>query len=387
MTMNSTEMIEKYPQTRSVNGHTDNFVRLRKVTGTLDLDERKKFQQALNLFEGLEYEAEAWLVTLFLVGDLQYTQYIDRNNIYNLSAMPTREEMVYFARGIDEFLSNNNNNLAFNRAAVAGVLALSAQRPVYDVFKDFYQVMVAPCRATFPVLNYVKSEFKAEIVRHIVKQCALKDKSIIYHHIGGYWYSMFSSVEDFAPYLVDYESHPNYEKFMKALEYLKGYQDIKKTNKYQDHKSYNILKKYNLNTPEITLLFDHIMSGTISQEIKNIFNISDTSNLDKLYEDIAARSKNMTTANFRAKTLFNSVYHVFQQKFSIAESSTHEERLFMIAAAYHFSFYILSQEKMIKLIESRLLLLTATYVDDIPALYRLPAEVRDTMIMSLLNVS
>ncbi len=72
--MSSTEMIEKYYQTRSINEHTESFVTLRKATATLDLKEREKFQKALCLFDGVEHEAEAWLITLFLVGDLQYTQ-------------------------------------------------------------------------------------------------------------------------------------------------------------------------------------------------------------------------------------------------------------------------------------------------------------------------
>jgi hypothetical protein len=91
--MSSTEMIEKYYQTRSINGHTESFVTLRKATATLDLKEREKFQKALCLFDGVEYEAEAWLITLFLVGDLQYTQYIDRDNIYDPDNLPSKEDI------------------------------------------------------------------------------------------------------------------------------------------------------------------------------------------------------------------------------------------------------------------------------------------------------
>ena len=379
-------MIEKYYQTRSINGHTESFVNLRKATATLDLKEREKFQKALNLFSETEYEAEAWLITLFLAGDLQYTQYIDRDNIYDPDNLPSREDIVRFARGVDTFLSNNNRTTAFSRAAVAGVLARGAQWPVYDVFKDFYHIMLADSNKRFTSLNYVTSEFKAEIIRRMIRNSGLNGTSVIHCHIGGFWDSMFSSVEDFAPYLNDYTSHPHYEKFMTTVQCFQEYRDIKKTNE-QDRASYSILKKYNLNTPEITILFDHVMGGTISHDIKNIFNISETSIPTELCENMAYRSKEMSIARFRAKTLFNSVYHVFRKKFGVTETSTQEERLFMIAAAYHFSFYILPREKKMNTTGSGLLLLTAAYIDDLPAVYRLPAEVRDTLIMGLLKSS
>lgn len=385
--MSSTEMIEKYYQTRSINGHTESFVTLRKATATLDLKEREKFQKALCLFDGVEHEAEAWLITLFLVGDLQYTQYIDRDNIYDPDNLPSKEDIVRFARGVDRFLSNNNRTAAFSRAAIAGVLARGAQRPVYDVFQDFYRVMVADSSVRFTSLKFVTSEFKAEIIRRMIRNSGLNGTSVIHYHIDGFWDSMFSSVEDFASYLNDYTSHPNYQRFMTTIKYLTAYKETKKTNQYQDHESYSILKKYSLNTPEITLLFDHIMGGPIQSDIKNIFNISETVTPAELCVNMTYRSRKMSTAYFRAKTLFNSVYHVFRKKFGVTETSTQEELLFMIAAAYHFSFYILPREKKMNTTGNGLLLLTAAYIDDLPAVYRLPAEVRDTLIMGLLKSS
>jgi len=385
--MNSTEMIEKYYQTNSVNGHTESFVNLRKATATLDLEERGKLQRALNLFDGAEYEAEAWLITLFLAGDLQYTQHIDRDNIYAPDNLPDRDEITHFARGVDKFLKSNNQTAIFNRAAVAGRLARASQHPVYDVFKDFYHIMLADSNKRFTSLDYVASEFKVEIIRRMIRNSGLNGTSVIHYHIGGFWDSMFSNVEDFAPYLNDYMPHPHYEKFMTTIKYLTGYKDTKKTNKYQGYKSYSILKKCSLNTPEITLLFDHIMGGPIQSDIKNIFNISETVTPAELCVNMAYQSKKMSTAHFRAKTLFNSVYHVFRKKFGVTETSTQEERLFMIAAAYHFSFYILPREKKMNTTGSGLLLLTAAYIDDLPAVYRLPAEVRDTLIMGLLKSS
>jgi hypothetical protein len=152
----------------------------------------------------------------------------ERDNIYDPDNLPGREDIARFARGVDTFLSNNNRTTAFSRAAVAGILARAAQRPIYNIFKDFYRIMVTDNSERFTSLNYATSEFKSEIIRRMIKYSALDGPSIVHYHVDGFWDSMFSNVEDFAPYLNDYMSHPHYEKFMTTIKYLTGYRTPRK---------------------------------------------------------------------------------------------------------------------------------------------------------------
>lgn len=196
----------------------------------------------------------------------------------------------------------------------------------------------------------------------------------IYDNIAGYWHKMFGSREDFFPYLLDWKSHENYYKFIEGISYYRNYRKIKITHNYNNIKSYEIAKKYKINIPEIIFILDSVMDDSITPDALNALGVQLDSNKERLCETIAKMTESIGPVRSPARVYLHATSHIIKQKFNINESSTRQEKLYTIAAAYNLTYKII-QPNWYRPGGNGILLTLATEFDNIPEIYRLPSEV------------
>jgi len=196
----------------------------------------------------------------------------------------------------------------------------------------------------------------------------------IYDNIAGYWHKMFGSREDFFPYLLDWESHENYYKFIEGISYYRNYRRIKIAHDYNNIKSYEIAKKYKINIPEIIFILDSVMDDSITPDALNALGVQPDSNKERLCETIAKMAESIGPVRSPARVYLHATSYIIKQKFNINESSTQQEKLYAIVAAYNLTYKII-RPNWYRPGGNGILLTLATEFDNIAEIYRLPSEV------------